>query len=210
MEIEIANDNYRKVMTARGVPKQTFSLPSFNTDDSLTSFTSEVENLKPIKVSRDEQFSSLKKVLKNPFFAPYIYCIAGKPNDMKAKLLAVYIFRKAMQVQQNKANEDKLIQKYLSDKTLPVYSNLYGGWGNNPLADKSENPSLLVLSNVPSNSTNFKLEKLRDMLEMYSDIPRIVITTGTDPITFFNSSLYMHLNLCSFLTNANVKKDHEI
>ena len=74
----------------------------------------------------------------------------------------------------------------------------------------AEKPSLLVLSNVPSNSTNVKLEKLRDILESYSSVPRIVVTTGEDPITFFNQKLFLPLNYACYLTTSLVKKTIEL
>ena len=199
---------YRSLIS-RGVQKQTFNIPSFSLDESVAGFTSEVEGLKPKSISKNEQTAMIERIIDNPFHAPYICCISGKPNDLKAKLLATYIMQSALMKQANKSKLPEKTQKYLSDKGQPIFSNVMG-WSTNALLDHKEKPSLLILANVPQGMTQYKQEKLRDLLEMYSGIPRIVVTANHDPLTFFNGSLFMHLNACCYLTNSMVKKSFEV
>lgn len=190
-----------KLLITRGLPKQVLSSKSFILSDSLCSFTSEVEGLKPRRISKEKQIAFIQKVLENPFFAPYIMCISSNPNDLKAKQLAAFIMARAIKLQPS--------IKKLSQKELPIWHTLSGGF-KNPLIDSPNKASLLIISNAPSNATNVKMESLRDALESYNNIPRIVITTGTDPVTLFNSTLHLHLNMCAMLTNQIVKKAVEI
>jgi hypothetical protein len=66
-----------------------------------------------------------------------------------------------------------------------------GSWHDRLRDGADDQPSMLIVSNITVNSTNVKLEKLRDLLEMYSHIPRIVVVTGIDPVTFANTKLMM-------------------
>lgn len=197
-----------KSLVSRGVQKQTFNIPAFSLEDSVSGFTSEVEGLKAKSISKQEQIDMMQKIFQNPFHAPYICCLSGKPNDLKAKLLATYIMGVALSMQQNKKAPDKS-KRYLENKSLPIYSNVFG-WSTNKLLEQQEKPSLLILGNVPQGMTQYKQEKLRDLLEMYSSIPRIIVTANHDPLTFFNGSLFMHLNACCYLTNSMVKKAYEV
>ena len=56
--------------------------------------------------------------------------------------------------------------------------------------------SMLILSNFNTESTPLKVEKLRDILERYSNIPRIVVLGGIDPFTFFATRLNYPLDAC--------------
>lgn len=51
---------------------------------------------------------------------------------------------------------------------------------------------MLVLSNVAINSSPEKIEKIRDILSLYSEIPRIVTVVGCDPLTLAVDSLHMN------------------
>lgn len=64
------------------------------------------------------------------------------------------------------------------------------------LRDKENPPELkdchlLILSNVAENSTNMKTEKARDVLNMYSHIPRILAVGGVDPVQYAKQQLHV-------------------
>ena len=50
---------------------------------------------------------------------------------------------------------------------------------------------MLILTNLAANSSNEKIEKCRDLLALYSDIPRVVTVAGCDPLEFAISKLHM-------------------
>jgi hypothetical protein len=50
---------------------------------------------------------------------------------------------------------------------------------------------MLLLSNIAANSSPEKIEKARDLLAIYSDIPRVVTVVGCDPLVFALDHLYM-------------------
>jgi len=128
-----------------------------------------------------QQHVGFHKAIDTAFNNPYVMCVSELNNDMRAKLLVAYLIAKLLTQLPNAS---------------PRWHTVLGGF-RDPLRDAEAPRSdidLLVLSNVPVNSSNTKLEKVRDLLEMYSDIPRIVVTTGVDPYTLFATQLYHALN----------------
>lgn len=215
IQIDKSNPALLKQLVMQGMTKQVFSFHPFTLSESLCSFTSEVDGLKPKRVSKQKQQDLLGRVIEDPFYAPYICCIAGKPNDMRAKLLAASVMLKAVSIQASLGNASSKQKKMLKGKGLPLWHTLLGGFDNpvlNPRQNKDtvDSPSLLILSNITMEATASKIEKLRDILETHSNIPRIVVVAGEDPLTFFNTKLHMSLSSCAFLTSNQVKKAVEL
>jgi hypothetical protein len=69
--------------------------------------------------------------------------------------------------------------------------------------------NLLVLSNVVANSTPYKLEKLRDIIALYSNIPKIVVTSDGNPIEFFAQQLHLPINHALWI-GSKKRKSHTI
>lgn len=213
IQLDKRNTGAIKQMTTRGMTKQVFSIHPFALDESLCSFTSEVQGLKPKHVSKKKQHEGVLKTLENPFYGPYLCCIAGKPNDMQAKLFAAHIMMNAVLAHGDKDASAKQ-KKKLKGRGLPLWHTLVGGFDNPVISNKHngdiDHPSMLIISNITMESSASKIEKLRDILEVHSNIPRIVVVAGTDPLTFFNTKMHMSLTSCMFLTSNLVKKAVEL
>lgn len=120
---------------------------------------------------------------------PRIYVCTSSPDDLTAKYFASYLIVQHLQQLKNKANVvwEELNSSY-SDYDTDVCK-----------------PTLLVLSGLCVDSSKVRLEKARDLVNKYYDIPRIVIGGGTDPITFasvylrtpVNSIFYSISSLCA-------------
>ncbi len=160
---------------------------------SPQSFTSSVPGLKPKVIKRETQLRHLEEFLDDPF-RPVTYCLVSAPNDGMAKLLAAFMMQHAI---------------INHGQTLPVWHDLTQSF-KNPLLEDNVRASLLVLNNVGNSATPTKLEKLRDILTHYADVPRIVIATGCDPFAFFTQHLYMPMNACAYMTTDQVKKSYEL
>lgn len=157
--------------------------------DSQTSTGGKVRTFSAEKQAKD--FAKLSKSL-----SVYTYCISSPATDSNAKFVASYIY----------ARWYEKWEKELRTKGVgkPMWHTLTGAFADE-LRDNRlrghRKPCGLILGNVPSNSSNVKLEKLRDLLEIYSDIPRIVVTSGEDPVEFFTSKLEYPLT-SALLVNA--------
>ena len=160
-----------------------------------TSFISQIEGLKPRSFSFVRQLQWIEDFLDNPW-AARSHCIVSAPHDGQAKLLAAWMMQYALV-----NNPD--------NKALPLWHDLFQGF-DNPLMKDRSGASLLVFSNIGQDSTPTKLEKLRDLLEFYSDVPKIVVATGCDPFQFFTRKLYLPIHSVTYLTNSLVKKTLEV
>lgn len=159
-----------------------------------TSFTSTIEGLKPKHIDSEQQLKWFKAILDQPF-KPWCFCIVSEPNDRLAKTVAAYLMQTAM---------SQAIDR------LPLWHDIMGSWNNPLIGPDVSKPSFLVLGNVMPNSTTVKFEKLRDTLEYHSNIPRIVVSSGENPFSFFAKTLHFPLSGCLYLKTRLVKNDVEI
>jgi hypothetical protein len=76
-----------------------------------------------------------------------------------------------------------------SETPRPFLHPVYGGWKDRLRDDDKYREvvgriGLLVINNLADNSTPAKLEAARDLLHMYSSIPRVLVVSGADPWAF--------------------------
>jgi hypothetical protein len=162
-------------------------------------FAPESEKLEQRIRSSDIQNRSLSAFLAEPD-SPVVYYVAGNPDDSKAKYFAAYL------VQHH-------IQKVASANV--VWHTLYGGF-DNPLmreydpVDGKADPTMLVLCGLSPAATNVKLDKARDLIERFCDIPRIIVCAGEDPLSFATTRLYTPINAMAYFAESLIKKRVEI
>jgi hypothetical protein len=160
-----------RTLALRGVPGNILRERPFNAEERVRNYTSSSDGLKPVTLKSAKMLEYYQSMVKDPVHAPYSACICSDPNDSSAKYMAAQI---ALEAYRQKVNL--------------TWHTLIGGYKNELLLDKSarRKTELLIISNVPYNSTELKFEKLRDILEVFSDIPRIVVSTGLEPLALFN------------------------
>lgn len=162
----------------------------FDLKERVRSFTSETPNLAPTRVTKENQLDDYSNILRDPLGAAYTMCISGQASDLPAKLIAARIAAAAIASEPDAAQHvwwHVLTGSYkdeLRDKTFPSY----------------KKPKLIILVNLPlsettgEHATQLKIEKCRDILEMYSGVPRILVTSGLDPVRVFSQKLMYPLN----------------
>lgn len=186
-----------KMLLARGVNGGDFLRARDKSDlfDCLVKFETDIPRVLPKTVSVVKQISALERVLRKPLSSNYVLGISSFPSDARAKHLAIHIMNTAIAAWR---------VKHVPGKDLPRWHSVFGGLGD-PLRDRPSDdmPALLVLSNLNDGSSNYKLEKVRDLLEKYAAIPRIVILGGSDPITFFGTKLHYPINAGLFIGPQN-------
>jgi hypothetical protein len=90
----------------------------------------------------------------------------------------------------------------------PLYWPIYGGTYDK-LRDREDfragigDVGLLILTNLAENSGSEKIEKCRDLLNMYSGIPRVVTIAGCDPLIFALDRLHVSPNFVLHLGLRN-------
>lgn len=194
-KIEITDD-YKKLFMY-GLPKNLLGSKPFELDDFVDTFNSSGDRLKNKRISKSKQIETFSKISKDVLYAPYLFCVSGFPTDTQAKMLAAYLMYKAFK--ETKAKK----------LTPPRWHNIYLGF-DNPILKDGYRPSFLVLSNITGDTSNQKVDKLRDCLEHHCNIPRVVVCSGVDPLTFFNTRMHMSINGCVYLTGKQAKKYNEL
>lgn len=187
-----------KILKSRGVDGYAFSLARspFSLEDSLVRIKPSVkwlpEDFVLRSISIKKQLTNIEKVFAKPLTGSYTCAIGSYPSDTRAKVLALNIMNRAIDAQ---------IDGAARGRSYPMWHRLMGNtW--DPIRD-SRDPdpfSMLIITNVGVDSSQIKLEKLRDLLEKYDSIPKIVVVNGIDPVTFFAERVRLPLNYAFHLT----------
>lgn len=192
------NRDLEKLLISRGVPQHDLPLKSTKIDvaESLVTIEPNVPNIMSRNVSVLKQYKVLKSYIEHPLRGSHTICISSFPSDLKAKHLAIHLM--SIACEQHRAGHHK------PGRALPLWYRVYGGFSN-PLIDKpvQEVPSLLIISNVGTSSSQLKIEKVRDLLEKYSEIPKIVVTGGEAPCNLFANKFHYALRAGIYLGPDN-------
>lgn len=191
-----AKDN-RLTMEAQGLDRIVYSERGFDPYASVSQFKPKIENVKAKTIGVEMQHEWLDEIFADPL-KPRTICISGFPSDLRAKCVAAKILEAAIEQYKTMSQKDK------RGRSLPRWHRVLGNY-NDSIRDAQANrinPSMLIISNVNMDSTNIKLEKVRDLVDSFPDIPRIIITGGCTPVDFFQHKLYYPLD-CSIYVGPN-------
>lgn len=195
-----------KTLKMQGVDGSAFQVmrSPFLLDDTLTSITPHVpawlpEDYDLPRLSVRRQIDACQRMLTNPLHGNPILGIGSMATDDRAKFLAMSFMAAAIDQQKS--------TKTHRGKLLPLWHRVLGGYQDN-LRDLKErkNISMLVITNVGPDSTPQKIEKVRDLLEIYDHIPRIVVMNGADPVSFFVEKIRMTMQFAIFLNSKRSSK----
>lgn len=192
-------DNLQKHLVSRGMPRDVLRLRPFDLQNHVISIVSEVEGLKTRKLPKQQQLEQFQALCERPFSKPYVYIISSSPNDGKAKQVAAAIMDCATTHQLKNH-----FPRSTRGRQSPLWHFVTGNFPDR-LRDSAgavDNPSMLILSNITRDSTPVKLEKVRDLLEIYNHIPRLVVVTGEDPVTFANTRLLVQAHHALMIATA--------
>lgn len=184
-------------LRARGVSGGDFIFSKkekIDVEDALVKYQVDIPRVQQKNVGTGKQFKILEKVFENPLRGHYVLGISSFPSDQWAKYLAIELMHRAFKQWQH---------KHRPGVQPPMWHRVFGGLGD-PLRDSpNEKLSMLIISNINEVSTPHKIEKVRDLLERYNEIPRIVVMSGEDPLTFFGNRLHYQINAGIFLGPPN-------
>jgi hypothetical protein len=161
---------------ARNIPRTPFVIDKAHLLPALHS--------KRAPVTPDVQFATLQRILRSPQDVSWLV-IGTTADETLAYNVALGIMLHCML--QSVQHPERIAQ--------PLMWTLYGG-PYDRLRDKEDvrvgigNVGMLLLTNLAENSTREKLEKARDLLAMFSNIPRVLLVAGADPLTFALDQLH--------------------
>ena len=187
-------EGVREYLRARGVPWTFFKQPRFELKEHVQKFQHET-NGKVSIIDPAVQLKAYERTLKNPLERPYLYVIATSHNEIRAGAVALSIF-------------ERLSRKLLLDSSkqasgTPYWHQVYGGWRDKLRDDREKTIgeiNFLAISNIAVNSTNEKIEKVRDLNYKYIDVPRIMVVAGTNPLKFAYEQLHLRPDRMLFIT----------
>lgn len=187
----------QKLMFSKGVPGQDMvtKRTRIGVMDALVKMEPNIARVLPKAITVSKQVKVLQQILANPLKGHYTLGIGSFPSDMRAKYLAMLVMNAAI---------DEHLRNRKPGRSLPLWHRVYGGLGD-PLRDRPivDMPSMLIIANLNDDSSNFKLEKVRDLLEKFSEIPRIVITGGEPPVELFANKLHFPLKAALYIGPSN-------
>ena len=201
MIVSYKESNYYTLLQ-RGVPKSVLASSDFDISNCLSPI--EVQFGHKTKLIRSSaQLSVYEKTLKQ-ISRPYLYVIGGKTDNEMSKAVALSLMDKYL----NKCIKNNEKAKTMDEKMrLPIWHTLYSN-----LYDKLRDskdwitnlglPGFLVIETLYENGGSVKLDKTRDLLAMFSDIPRVVLVAGIDPISFCRSTLYCQPNKVMYFEDS--------
>lgn len=169
-------DIARMLLSFGADPMALFHADPFDIETSLMQFSTQVRGLQRKTVSVERQHRWLQQMLAEPF-APYLTVINSYPTDERSKLLGANLMAHIVMA----GREHKVLSKRTQK---PLWIRVYNNYVD-MAALRKHHPSAVFISNITDDSTPQKLERVRDVLEMFSDIPRVVMMAGAqDPVTF--------------------------
>lgn len=180
------NKEILKLMQSRGLDKVVLQSAknNFVLNDAVQAFKPHVNDVKTRVVGEQKQISDMYKLLDNPLKRKGVHVINSFPTDLRAKMLAANMMYYATEDYRSMGTKER------RGKSAPQWIKLVGGFSQDIQKMRAENPCILIISNVSDQSTQHKLERLRDILDVFDDIPRIVVTGGIDPLTFMMRHIY--------------------
>lgn len=171
----------RSIMTGRGASRHSMRL-SLTLDESAV-LPSMHERRRAVPPTA--QLAGFRRSWDSPSGSWWMAIGSSRGEDLALAAAVGLMWRSAVRYAENPATNHR-----------PLLWPLYGG-SHDRLRDRDEFRSgigdvgMLILTNLADNSSREKIEKCRDLLTMYADVPRVVTVAGCDPLTFAIEQLRM-------------------
>lgn len=171
---------------------------TYDLADNVASFKPAVSGVKTRNIGEPKQMEYYARIMSNPLKGSGTYVLNSFPTDLRAKQLATVIMNKTID------HHNDINNKFRKGRNLPMWIKLVGYGGPDLIKQIREvNPCALFISNLNDESTSHKIEKLRDILEVFDSIPKYIITAGQDPLTFFARKLFYPVTAAIRVGSAN-------
>lgn len=192
-----------KLMRTRGLPGTVLqgNRLSFDIEEAVVAFKPNLGDLiKSRLINQESQLRTIDRLIATPLRGQPVVCINSYPTDLRATCVAANIMEAAF----FKYFEGQKSRRPVGQPLwVRLYSDKWAGYINDI---REKKPSLLIISNITSSSSQQRLEKLRDCLDYFDSIPRIVVTGTTsteNPIEFFANRLHFPLTKVVQIGPAN-------
>ena len=172
------------------VPPFKFDPPAFApTSDRLTKRIIETEKM------AEHHRRWLESPPDHPLLSFGTYGVGAEPSDQAALYFAAYLVHQWMAKFERRRFFDV---RWLAFGSEPDFK-----LGDEILTGRAK-CDLMVLSNLTPNSSQYRLQKARDLLCMPRTFPIITVIAGEDPVSFFATRLHAPLNALFFQTSKSI------
>lgn len=197
IKLDFQFDSKRQsILKSRGVDGNLFANTrnKFEFDEAVCRMKPEIRNVMNRGISVKKQIRQFNSLMNNPLRSNLLIGVGSFPSDNRAKIIALNIMNRAIEFQiQNSKSRRK--NRRIQSKNYPLWHKVYGGLGDEIRDNgKFDNPSMLIISNIGIDSTPMKIEKVRDIVEKFTALPRIVVVNGCCPMQFFATKLFLPMN----------------
>lgn len=173
------------------VPGHVFRQKKFKFEPKGFHTQSFVLNNKPYAAELQEE--SLDNFTASPR-DPLIYVVCSAPCDSMAKYFAAYL----TEIHVNAGGH------------FPVWHAVHNGFSNPLMDDQDITPTMLVLTNLSPVATNMKIDKVRDLVSKYTDIPIIITAAGMNPIELAATKLFLPVHAMFWMVSNVVNTTVEV
>lgn len=178
------------VRTNVDVPGQVWSTPAFKFLPS--DFHVQHPNLKDIRITSSSQRDAYSAFVENPH-RQCTYAISSDPDGSRAMLFAAH-----------------LLDEYLkrTPNARPIWCGMHKDYRH---LVKNEVPySFLVISGVYPTMTASRVEQVKNLLDFYHGIPRLIVSAGEDPVACLQGRLYVKPTHLFYAGSKNVRRETEV
>jgi hypothetical protein len=182
---QTADTHEQAYLTNRGAPKYLFGLRPIDLTDHLRRFTFERANSTPKTVDSQQQITMFRELYKKPLASTPLAILSCLTDKRLTQIVGLAFFRAAF---------SEYYHQHLalnSHFTQPYWHHLQGGkwdpWRDDgKIADRGIRarigcPCFLILDGLTVDASVEKWEKAQDLLDEFSNLPRIVLAAGALP-----------------------------
>lgn len=167
-----------------GAPRSAFMQANGSLDliSNIHPFQCDPQGVSTRKMSAKRQLEYWDAIVADPLsLSAPLFIISAFPSDTRALNCGLYLMARGMNEYFTNRQQGR---QTFSNKESPYWHRVMGGYNDRDQIPREKRPAMLLLSNVIDSSSAGKYEKLRDILVQYEDVPRIVMTSAADPLTF--------------------------
>lgn len=128
-------------------------------------------------IEKSAQVHGYRQFLANPTM-PVTYISAGNPDDVKARYFAAHLVEAHVRHLQALGRSPRV-----------VWEQLYGGF-DNPAMTTAADATMLVIDNLSAIPNRVKYDKVRDLIARYPSIPKVLVVSGEDPVSFAAARIF--------------------
>lgn len=142
-------------------------------------------------VESEAQVLGYLQFVANPGL-PMTYVCAGNPDDVKARFFAAHLA----------ATHAKHLLA-LGRTPRIVWEQLYGGFDNPAM--RHDDLTMLVIDNLSAIPNKVKNDKVRDLIAKHRSIPKVLVVSGEDPVSFAATRIFSPAHGISYFPTSLVQ-----